>query len=188
MPIACAQRQPRQELAASCQTDSQLQVGNVDTRDQQHQRDGAGQGHEDAAGIEQPELLHALHRRTFPFVLLVTGAQHVSQSRHLIVRLLEGHAIGQTASDIEGMRSAILVLFGELNGNPYAVTFCGEYEPLRHDANHLEHLAVQMHGASDHRGIRREVHLPERVGDDRDAMAWRILLRRKDAPQRGLHP
>ena len=120
-PCPGAERQAEDELAASGEPEPELQVGDVHTRDQKHEPDGARQHHEDLPHVQQPVVGHPRDDRAFLTIVLVALRQRAPDSSDVGLRLLEGDIRLQASRDVEGMRAALPILAREANRHPDAV-------------------------------------------------------------------
>ena len=171
-PAARAERRANGQLARTARRPRQQQVGEVRTRDQQHQSHGCHEENQRHPYITDDPVLHRPEADTHlgvgvrVFLLEVRG-----NALQIVLGLRDRHA-GSQASDRTQVVRPSLREEGRVDrlGRPQLDARIRETEGRRHHANHSVGERVDLDVTPDDRGIGGEASLPQCMTEDRDAV------------------
>ena len=188
-PASGAERGAHPDFAGARGAPRQLQIGDIDARDEEHQRDRGHQREQrrpDLADhlIREAEEHHRAPGIALRFFLLERGVD----GAHLSRRILERGAIAQSRQRVRPAASTrgAELLDCRAVGNEEVRVLPGDAETRRHDADHGSPFAVCRQRGAEHVGAPAERALPELVAQDDDVVAA-VLFGGVDAAERRLH-
>ena len=186
-PAPSAVRMP--DFACAGGASRQLQIGDIDARDKEHQRDRGHQRQQrrpDLADhlIGEAEQHHRASGIAFRLFLLESGVDRA----HLSRRILERGAVAQARQRVRPAASArgAELLERRAVRNKEVRILSGDAEARRHDADDGSPFAVRRQRRAKDVGAPAECALPELVAQDDDVVAA-VLFDGVDAAERRLH-
>ena len=165
---AGAERGADSHLPSAAVGPRQQQVGDVDARDQQHERDRTKEDQQRRADPAYDPILQTDrgHRAVLVGARIIAG-EAIGDGRHRCLRLIQRHPISQSGDAPDPLRAARIV--GDVarleDERPPECRPGGDVQIGRRDTDDGEGLAVEPQGRSDDVGPRTELPAPQPIAE-----------------------